>query len=689
MFQASLPSAAAEIFKRMLQGPSQQQYTPQLRAFALTLHFYSPKAYNYVREKFNDSLPHPDTISRWYRAIDGSPGFTTEALTVLKMKKAELENSGQKMLCNLVMDEMSIMRKVEWTGQKFTGFVDIGADVFGDNLPEAKDVVVFLLVALNGHWKIPVGYFFVDGLQGQEKANLVCNLLKFLQEAEVIVTSFTFDGAPANLRMAEVLGANLKDPQSLVPYFHHPVTNEKIFIFLDLCHMLKLWRNCLGDSNIQHLEDYEGNMIHWRYFKNLVELQNVEGLHAATKIRNRHINFFSEKQKVKLAAQTFSNSVADALVFLEEDLGLVAFKGASATAEFCRVANNLFDIFNTRVRYSKALYKTALSPHSAYEMFSYLEYAKQYILGLKLAGTSVLLTNRKTGFIGFLIGIESLRGIYELYVASDTPLLKYILTYKFSQDHLEIFFSAVRSSLGSNNNPTARQFQSIYKKLLIHTEIKGSNLGNAIAMDSTTILHVSSINKTNMGEDLQNTEEYISLSNSLNEHDYIPSSAWHLTSYLHDVVAYIAGFVVRCLKKCVTCENCLDLLESEETLSLLQRRKAYGVLNSASVLVINICKTGEKYLRIYMAEKGIFNKKNISEILITGTVRNLDKKYFDIFSNHTVDMDPMNDHSLQLSKLILKHYFKVRIHHESAKCKDLSENRIRSLLTKTILFKHQ
>ena len=34
------------------------RYSPELRAFTLTLHFYSPRAYKYVRKMFNTCLPH-------------------------------------------------------------------------------------------------------------------------------------------------------------------------------------------------------------------------------------------------------------------------------------------------------------------------------------------------------------------------------------------------------------------------------------------------------------------------------------------------------------------------------------------------------------------------------------------------------------------------------------------------------
>lgn len=76
--------SAAELFKRMCL--KSKKYSPSLRAFALTLHFYSPKAYAYVRDTFNTCLPHPSTIRKWYSTINAAPGFTEEAFRVLKEK---------------------------------------------------------------------------------------------------------------------------------------------------------------------------------------------------------------------------------------------------------------------------------------------------------------------------------------------------------------------------------------------------------------------------------------------------------------------------------------------------------------------------------------------------------------------------------------------------------------------------
>lgn len=99
--------------------------------------------------------------------------------------------------------------------------------------------------------------------------------------------------------------------------------------------MVKLVRNTLGDWGT--LFNSNNQPIKLIYFKELVNFQNQNLLHAATKIRTRHIQFFKEKMRVKLAVQLFSNSVCVALMFCNEDLKLAQFQGCESTIEFCIV----------------------------------------------------------------------------------------------------------------------------------------------------------------------------------------------------------------------------------------------------------------------------------------------------------------------------------------------------------------
>lgn len=65
--QILIDKAASNIpFKLLkLSVDNDQTYDPAIRKFALTLHFYSPKAYRFIRNTFNKALPHEHTLYRW------------------------------------------------------------------------------------------------------------------------------------------------------------------------------------------------------------------------------------------------------------------------------------------------------------------------------------------------------------------------------------------------------------------------------------------------------------------------------------------------------------------------------------------------------------------------------------------------------------------------------------------------
>jgi hypothetical protein len=102
------------------------------------------------------------------------------------------------------IDEMAIKRHVIWQkeSQQFLGQVSFSQNI--DDL--ATKVIVFLLTAMNSNWKVPVGYFFTNGLDHQKRAVLLDECFKFLKNIEADFATVTFDGDPANLKMVEVFG---------------------------------------------------------------------------------------------------------------------------------------------------------------------------------------------------------------------------------------------------------------------------------------------------------------------------------------------------------------------------------------------------------------------------------------------------------------------------------------------------
>lgn len=226
-----------------------------------------------------------------------------------------------------------------------------------------------------------------------------------------------------------------------------------------------------------------------------MKLQEEGNFHLANRLTRKHIQWYKNKMNVKLSVQTLSNSVATALQQLEED-DIKDFVACSATVEFIRIINDVFDILNSRNLYSYE-YKQSMILQTFNNIISFFEKAKLYLSKIKIKVSTknikkcILETKSKMGFLGLINDMETFEKIYREYV--EKGKMRYIMTYKFSQDHLEILFSCISSMGGFNNNPNAIQFSAAYKRLLHHNEIKSSAAANCIPLDSyTNILTISS-----------------------------------------------------------------------------------------------------------------------------------------------------------------------------------------------------
>lgn len=336
-----------------------------------------------------------------------------------------------------------------------------------------------------GHGNTQLPIFFIAGISGDQLAGLVLRCLNLLNDTGVTVCSITFDGAPNNLRMAKTLGCSLV-PSELKTFFYHPDTGDKVYIFLDPCHMLKLVRNTIGQKILLSSD----GAIKFEFIEKLFKLQEAEGLHFANKLTKGHINWFDQKMKVKLAAQTLSESVSVAIDYCCKKK-IAGFEESEATAIFLRHFNFLFDVLNSRTVKSFAG-KKALCEENSESHKEIMLNLIDYIKNLKnVDGSLVISSNRKIGFLGFIVCILSTIGLYEDLVLNK-KVFKYIPMYKISQDKLELLFAKIQSKGGWNNNPTAIQFVSTLKKIIIATELSDLKSGNCIPMESIHILHASS-----------------------------------------------------------------------------------------------------------------------------------------------------------------------------------------------------
>lgn len=80
-----------------------------------------------------------------------------------------------RILATLLIDEMAIRKQRIWNGRNTLGLVDAG---LGQSNELATEAYVMMLVSNTENWKVPLGYFFINGLSGDLRANLIRTYLE-------------------------------------------------------------------------------------------------------------------------------------------------------------------------------------------------------------------------------------------------------------------------------------------------------------------------------------------------------------------------------------------------------------------------------------------------------------------------------------------------------------------------------
>ncbi|XP_042148133.1 uncharacterized protein LOC121836997 [Ixodes scapularis] len=183
---------------------------------------------------------------------------------------------------------------------------------------------------------------YVKARLKEDAAPTVCSV-----KCGLHVKAVMCDGLGANVTMAELLGCHVHEIsyEDTKTTFEHPTRpTEKVHFIFDASHALKLLHNLLGDKKVLHSAAYA---IQWHFIKQLHQLQMFEGLRAANKLTQAHIEFCRQRMKVKLAAQTLSSSVAKALLFAKQ-LGLPEFSNCEVTCKFIQDTDRCFELPSSR-----------------------------------------------------------------------------------------------------------------------------------------------------------------------------------------------------------------------------------------------------------------------------------------------------------------------------------------------------
>lgn len=626
-------------------------YSETIRKFVLTLYVYSPKAYKYLREKMANTLPFPRTLTKWFAesACNGEPGALIEAMKTLKNVAMKLNAEGKQLVGTLSFDEMAIRRHIQYDHQKkqYSGLIHYGKRKDDGTVPIANNVIVFMYTALNYKVSIPISYYAITSLDWFEKKNLIVEMITALHSIDARVVNITCDGLNANLLTFEALGVSL-DPANIVPYFHLPNYPHKIYVLLDSCHMLKLLRNALGD--LGYITDPLNGKIEWKHFIDLEALRRSEN-YVPHKLTQRHIQYTSNRMNVRLATQTFSNSVAAAM----EHLMLTEhekFQNIESTIYFTRNVNNIFDATNTKNIRNDSIFKSALNPENANLIFQKFAEMDTYIRRLKFNRKFCIESRRKTGFIGFLVNMISIRMIYEDLVAKN--VLEYLPTFYLSQDLLESMFGRIRALLGSNDNPTAQQIKACIRKLLFFNEVCSSEFSNC--EDNLDILTVSS-NKSSPSVEIGTI--HVELNTAVcdifsmdDEEDSMPNSSYlqNISSNEDTTIAYLAGSIeIQFQSNPWKCSICQSIFTDNEKIDgpFLNNTKTQRPCKSTFL----ICKI----VHLFIDETKVSPEFDYQHV-VNSSLRRLESS--DVILYRNTDFSHENDHLSIIVKDVIDEYIR-------------------------------
>ena len=370
---------------------------------------------------------------------------------------------------------------------------------------------------------------------------------------------------------------------------------------------------------------------------------------------------------VRIAAQTLSSSVADALQFLMDSGHPDCFE-AAGTIHFIRVIDRLFDIFNIKSLYGKG-FKTPLFKYNFNMWNAVIQKSIHYLSSLTdINNVPLLQHRRKTFVLGMIINARSIISLGSSLLNRLENPFKYLLTYKTSQDHLELLFACIRGKNGFNTNPNVRHFKSSLRRILLRNAIVGSKHANCMTFEPQSIGSVFSLKWNKRSSPIVNDDP--------EEDTEIPIIQFEsvlFSFHKESILGYISGFIVRRMIKKISCVPCSAAIQFDPSVTEIDHRysrfsnpftslissKDRGGLIKPSASVFRIVSATEGCIKSLIHSPSKLNKKVI-QLAVNQFIHNP----FPQLDDHDKESEPFAEdlHSTQLTNKVIEMYIKIRLY---------------------------
>jgi len=303
LIEALLPFFTLPQINRMLFN-KKTHWTKEDYSTAVILIGLSSRTYRYIRNEMGIPLPAVSSVRAYIARIEIREGLMQSVIDLMAAKG--------KMMCNLSKQVVVSFDEVSISS-------DFALDSVEDKvLGSHKKSQVVMARGLMSPWKNPIYYAYDTDMS----EDILDQVISALHTAGFSVVAMVSDLGGQNRGMLTNLGYT-KDS----PWFLHPVTARKIYVFADVPHLLKLARNHLFDNKF-HLNSDE-KIAADQVIARKEPLEELLQLNALNELQPHKVTWVHlqakgcDRQKVILATQLLSNSTAASLE-CAADKGLIS-----------------------------------------------------------------------------------------------------------------------------------------------------------------------------------------------------------------------------------------------------------------------------------------------------------------------------------------------------------------------------
>lgn len=397
---------------------------PEFKKFAMTLYNFSSVVYEHVRIFFNPSLPAPHLLVAGFKKSSGNPGFCREAFnTLTNLSKISKNGKNDKnLLFSMVVGEMKLKPGIQFDEKgKVYGWTDLGWNTVDGSCDLAENVFFIILTGVNNDFRIPIGYFLIGKMTGEQIASLIRMSVELTTETNVRIVSLSFEQNSAYHSLTTSLGCefNVSQFNKLRTFFI--VRSVRIYVFPEIYGIFDLIEKCLKEQKVIY---YRTNVISCELDEND---ESQESFHTR--------KFWLNLKKIK---------------------------------EFFEIEN-----FADKLKAQK----------SRKEIYDFLQSMIKYFSRLKLSPNEndlIVKSKYKKGFIGMIVSLKSLFQIGLDFVRNRINA-KNFPNFRLGQQHLNLFMNNFQSNSTAYEFVTEykkNKFPSENKSIfynLINSSIKNIN----------------------------------------------------------------------------------------------------------------------------------------------------------------------------------------------------------------------